>query len=173
MNKSKMETTTNRIEYIDALRGFTMILVIYYHIASFCMGDGNMGYNDVIERFRMPTFFFISGWVFYKTNRIWDFRTVNNILNKKFMVQIIPFLFFFLLYLYVFDYFDITSFGSDKKGYWFTFVLFEYFVLYSSFEYIFNRKNTNRGELRVFFCVLCISIISFYYAMNYTRHTSE
>lgn len=170
--KSKMETKTNRIEYIDALRGFTMIFVIYYHIACYCLGNGDMGFNDVIEKFRMPTFFFISGWVFYKP-RIWNFETVKSVLKKKFMVQIIPFLFFMLLYLYVFDFMDVSSFGSDKKGYWFTYVLFEYFVLYSTFEFVLNRKNTATGELRVMCAVFILSVIAFYYAMTYTRYALQ
>lgn len=168
-----MDTTTKRIEYIDALRGFTMILVIYYHIASYSLGNEEMGFNDVIEKFRMPTFFFISGWVFYKANRIWDARTITTIIRKKFMVQIIPFLFFMLIYLYVFNYLDASSFGSDKKGYWFTFVLFEFFVIYSLFEFILNRRNTNEGEIRVMLAVLSLSIIAFYYATIYTRYASE
>ena len=53
----------NRIGYIDALRGMTMILVVYFHIAAYGFGSYELGYNDIIERFRMPTFFFISGGV--------------------------------------------------------------------------------------------------------------
>lgn len=164
---------TKRIEYIDALRGVTMILVIYFHIACYSFGNDDMAYNSIIEKFRMPTFFFISGWVFFKANRMWDHNTIKGIISKKFMVQIIPFLFFMLLYLYTFDYWEIASFGSDKKGYWFTFVLFEYFVLYIGAEALLNKKNTNQGEFRVMSFVIILSIIAFYYAMIYTRYATE
>ena len=167
------QLTTKRVEYIDALRGFTMILVIYYHIASYSFGNENMAFNNVIEKFRMPTFFFISGWVFFKAQRVWDTSTIKSILQKKFMVQIIPFLFFMLLYLYVFDFLDFSSFGSDKKGYWFTYVLFEYFVLYILVESVFNRHNTARGEIGVLLSILTISIIAFYYARFYNRYSTE
>ena len=62
----------NRVEYIDALRGMTMILVVYSHVALWCFDNLNMAYNDVFMKFRMPTFFFISGWVFFKVDRIWN-----------------------------------------------------------------------------------------------------
>lgn len=52
-----------RINYIDALRGFTMILVVVGHVIGRSLGLG--GYDSVISSiiltFRMPMFFFISG----------------------------------------------------------------------------------------------------------------
>ena len=93
----------NRIGYIDALRGMAMILVVYFHIAAYGFGSYEIGYNDIIERFRMPTFFFISGWLFYKAGRIWDRQTITGMIRKKFMVQIIPTVIFMLLDLVMFN----------------------------------------------------------------------
>ena len=167
------QTQRNRIGYLDALRGMAMILVVYFHIAAYGFGSYELGYNDIIERFRMPTFFFISGWLFYKAGRIWNGQAIINTIRKKFMIQIIPTVFFMLLYLTMFNLLDIGSFGSDKKGYWFTFVLFEYFVIYILGEAILNRKDTLRGEIRVLFLILMISITAFYYAKYYTRYAVE
>lgn len=165
---------TKRIEYIDAMRGFTMILVVFNHFAFFSFGDDTMGYNDILMRFRMPVFFFVSGWVFYKAQRIWDWATVKQILKKKFMVQIIPFAFFFLLFLYVFDYLSIDSFGNGKKGYWFTFSLFEYFVVYVLLVFFFQKKAmSDSGELKVLFFVIILSAASFYYSKYYGRYATE
>ena len=55
---------TKRIEYIDAMRGFTMILVVFAHICHFCLDDSRMGYNSVFIIFRLPCFFMLSGWLF-------------------------------------------------------------------------------------------------------------
>ena len=163
----------NRIGYIDALRGMTMILVVYFHIAAYGFGSYELGYNDIIERFRMPTFFFISGLLFYKAGRIWNGKTILCIIKKKFFVQIIPTIVFMLMYLTVFDLMDVSSFGSDKKGYWFTFVLFEYFVIYILAEAFLNRQETTKGEFRVMILILIISITAFYYAKYYTRYATE
>lgn len=163
----------NRIGYIDALRGLSMILVVYFHIAAYGFGSYELGYNDIIERFRMPTFFFISGWLFYKAGRIWHRRTITDIIRKKFMVQIVPTAVFMLLYLTMFNYLDISSFGSDKKGYWFTFVLFEYFVIYILAEALFNRQSSTKGEMCVLVVMLIFSICAFYYAKYYTRYAVE
>ena len=167
------QTQRNRIGYIDALRGMAMILVVYFHIAAYGFGSYELGYNDIIERFRMPTFFFISGWLFYKAGRIWNGKTIKSIIKKKFMVQMIPTAIFMLLYLMMFNLLDISSFGSDKKGYWFTIVLFEYFVIYILTEALFNRQDTFKGEIRVMIFILMISITAFYYAKYYTRYANE
>lgn len=163
----------NRIGYIDALRGMAMILVVYFHITAYGFGSYEIGYNDIIERFRMPTFFFISGWLFYKAGRIWDRQTITGMIRKKFMVQIIPTVVFMLLYLVMFNLLDVSSFGSDKKGYWFTVVLFEYFVIYILAEALLNRRDSATGEIHVFVIMLLLSIAAFYYAKYYTRYAAE
>ena len=169
------QTQPNRIGYIDALRGMAMILVVYFHIAAYGFGSYEIGYNDIIERFRMPTFFFISGWLFYKAVRPHrgTVPSVRSIIKHKFMVQIIPTAVFMLLYLVMFNLLDINSFGSDKKGYWFTVVLFEYFVIYVLAEKILNRQDTVMGEWRVFAVILILSVGAFYYAKYYTRYAEE
>lgn len=163
----------NRIGYLDALRGMAMILVVYFHIAAYGFGSYELGYNDIIELFRMPTFFFISGWLFYKAGRIWDWQTITGMIRKKFMVQIIPTVVFMLLYLVMFNLLDVSSFGSDKKGYWFTVVLFEYFVIYIMAEALLNRKDSSQGEMRVMVVILILSLTAFYYAKYYTRYATE
>ena len=164
IEKYTMESNANnRIEYIDALRGFTMILVVYHHIAFWCFDNEELAYNEFFIKFRMPTFFFISGWLFFKINRIWDKETINGILKKKFMVQIIPFLLFMLLYMYMFRGPDYYTTFESKYGFWFTYTLFQYFVIYIVIEALFNKKQSNKREFGVMLFMLVLSIIAFYY----------
>lgn len=162
------EPTTKRIGYIDALRGMAMILVVYFHISAYGFSSYVMGYNDIIERFRMPLFFFISGWLFKYID-----RPTIEIIKQKFIVQIVPTAFFLLLYLCVFGYLSFDSFGSDKKGYWFTYVLFEFFIIYLGLKALLNRHNTKKGELYMMLAMLFLSISAFYYSTCYTRYAEE
>ena len=155
--------TNNRIEYIDALRGMTMILVVYSHVAYWCFNNSHLAYNDIFICFRMPTFFFISGWVFYKIGRTWDKSTICTILKKKFMVQIIPFLVFMLLFVNLFKGPDYPYSFEDKYGYWFTFSLFEFFVIYIVAEFLLNKQAKNKKEIIVLFLMLLLSITAFFY----------
>ena len=79
-----------RIEYIDSLRGFTMILVVAYHVGGFCLGlePSVPSINLFLREFRMPLFFFISGFVLYKDETVWDSKYVAKfLLRKKFEAQ--------------------------------------------------------------------------------------
>lgn len=88
-----------RFEYIDAMRGFTMLLVVCTHVVSFSYLQTNIvTFHAALSTFRMPLFFFISGFILYKASRVWDTATTVDFLKKKFMVQIIPTLFFFALF---------------------------------------------------------------------------
>ena len=126
---------SKRIGYIDAMRGFTMILVIYSHICTFCLGDSDMAFNNVFFLFRLPCFFFISGWLFEPVSRRpfsdpWSECgvAIRQIAHKKFMVQIVPTFIFLLLLAPPPEFFH--QFGTLKGGYWFTFTLFEFFLIY-------------------------------------------
>lgn len=164
-NKPMDFHTDNRIEYIDALRGFTMILVVYHHVAYWCLDNLELGYNETFRKFIMPLFFFISGFVFYKSNRTWNKETTYSILKKKFMKLIIPFLFFMLLYMYLFNAPEYQTTFDSKYGFWYIFSLFQYYAIYIGIEALFNREQSNKKEFGVMLFMLALSVISFYYEL--------
>ena len=118
------EMAKQRIAYIDAMRGFTMILVVFAHVCYFCMEAPLMGYNRIFYLFRLPCFFMISGWLFEPIAR----RPFKEVICHKAMVQLLPTFIFLLLLAPPPEFFH--QLGTLKGGYWFTFVLFEFFVLY-------------------------------------------
>ena len=142
-----------RIEYIDAMRGFTMILVVFAHVCHFCFGDSRMGYNAIFILFRLPCFFMISGWLFEPVSRK-PFKTVA---KHKAMVQLVPTFIFLLLLAPPPEFFH--QLGALKGGYWFTFVLFEFFILYMLI--------VRAGKHWTPILALTITITSFVYARYY------
>lgn len=131
-----------RIEYIDALRGFTMILVVLCHVAYSCLGidENTPSFHRYLVQVRMPMFFLISGFVLYKAGVFWNLKHIGDFLKKKFVVQILSTLFFFVLYLHL----NGTSFicgitDSTKLGYWFTYTLFIYYIFYSLIRFLCKK----------------------------------
>lgn len=157
-----------RVEYIDALRGFTMLLVIYSHIITWSYGvESSFLYNEYFVKFRMPLFFFISGWVLYKRDIIWDFSYVLSFLKKKFMVQILPTAFFMIVFLYLTNSLKKETFGGLKSGYWFTLSLFQYFVIYALSRFAVHRwiKSKWVEDMSIMIISLLIFILSFTYGV--------
>ena len=97
-NISTTLNPTKRIEWIDALRGFTMILVVFSHIEVFGFGIPSNTVNSFFSQFRMPLFFFISGFIAFRAGEVWDRKYYTRQMLKKMRIQIIPTLFFGLLF---------------------------------------------------------------------------
>ncbi|MEQ2546077.1 MULTISPECIES: acyltransferase family protein [Alistipes] len=124
-------SSKNRIEYIDAMRGFTMILVVYAHVVFFSFGIDSSypSFNQFFMLMRMPLFFFISGFIFYRETT-WTSKIVSQFIWKKFKVQVVSTLIIYTIFVLILqrNFWDgITTEG--KYGYWFTITLFEFFLL--------------------------------------------
>ena len=116
-----------RMEWLDAMRGFTMILVVAYHV-SLIGFDQSIKESSVLPLFvlfRMPLFFFISGFLAYKSNLTWSGNTLGTLVWKKVKIQIFP----RLVFVYVFVVLKYPDFmtginavmaSPTKGGYWFT-----------------------------------------------------
>ena len=74
---------TKRIGYIDALRGFTMFLVVVMHIGGICFEPPEGSFHDILKLVRMPMFFLISGFVLYKAGVVWNVEHIIAFFKKK------------------------------------------------------------------------------------------
>ena len=140
-----------RMGWLDALRGFTMILVVSNHVAlkSFGMQIRWSAALQFFLLFRMPLFFFISGFLAYKAGRVWNARTLGELSLKKLRVQIIPTVVFFLLFLAIVpttpfaDSLSEALASSMKAGYWFTLVLLYMLLTFYLFSYVESKLRIN------------------------------
>lgn len=130
-----------RLLFLDALRGFTMLLVVLHHVTDKC-SLGNTMFDLVLQTFRMPTFFFVSGFVAYKALDYWTGRNTLMRFANKFRVQVIPTVIFFSLYFYFLRDCNpvLLVYQAGWRQYWFTIVLFEYFVVYYTICYVTRRS---------------------------------
>lgn len=160
-----METIAprKRIEYIDAMRGFTMLLVVCLHVE--CIGFGpsyeQSPITGIFLQFRMPLFFFISGFLAYSTKKIWDGRTTLTAVKKKLLIQAVPTLVFGLLYTYLVASQDLYTFLANdiKLGYWFTISLLEMFLIYYGINYIVHKTvSQSRKEIYIIGILAFIAI---------------
>ncbi len=159
-----------RIEYIDALRGFTMVLVVLGHIELISFCEQTFLYTPYYKFFRMPLFFFISGYIAFRSKKVWDTHTFLKESIKKLRIQLIPTLIFGLTFTCLFNHGNIKTFIEDisKNGYWFTIALLEMFLVYYTanyLSYILFRKQqskNNENNEKEFIVTMFVSVLFVY-----------
>ncbi len=140
--------TKQRLEWLDAMRGFTMLMVVANHIYDFGFGI-NAKYSMFMSLcllFRMPLFFFISGFLAYKADFTWSLRDTGTLLVKKLRVQVVPTLVFMTAYIalrakHFWPELAAAWESPTKGGYWFTLVLLEMFIIYYIIELASRRSS--------------------------------
>lgn len=151
-----------RLEYLDAMRGFTMTLVVIGHVFAYCMKHENI-INAELTNLRLPLFFFVSGFLVYKNDLVWNARNMYSFLQKKFRQQIIPTIVFVLLFSYVIGFLELKENGivyhATAMGcYWFTYTLFLFFCVYACVKYLSYALRINEIG---FILLLLLSLVVF------------
>ena len=125
----------NRIEYIDAMRGFAMIMVVICHFFTWSFQYENPLYIYVNHILQIPLFFMISG--FFASHMLR--RSLLSIIWNKFIRLVVPAIIMLSLFVWVFDLNYVEAlFHRFKYGYWFTFVMFGYVIIYVLVSRIFR-----------------------------------
>ena len=162
---------TKRLSWLDALRGFTMILVVAYHVAqvSFHETEKTSAALPFLVLMRMPLFFFVSGFLAYKADFSWTVPNALRLTWKKFKVQVIPTLVFMIIFVIFkmkgdfLDGFTRLLVSPTKGGYWFTWVLLQMFIIYYVGCYVINKisplKDNVRGAL--LFVAWAVSVFAY------------
>ena len=96
-----MNSMKQRLEWLDAMRGFTMILVVAYHVAQsgFMESEKISASLPFLVLFRMPLFFFVSGFLAYKEKWLWTPQNFASLTWKKIKVQVLPTLVFLCVFI--------------------------------------------------------------------------
>lgn len=148
-----------RLGYIDAMRGTSMILVVLEHVL-LMMGipTTTTPLGAVLSTFRMPLFFFVSGFFAYKLSSKWNVNFTKLVLKKKIQAQIIGTIFFYSLFHLCFHN-DIFEWIDNGFGwFWFTIVLFQMFLIYLAFSII---EKTIGNKMIVNISLPVLSIVLF------------
>lgn len=143
MNNTPTIPQKKRLEWLDAMRGLTMILVVSVHVSSqgFELYFKGSTIHELISLCRMPMFFFVSGFLAYKASTVWNAATLGTSLLKKIRVQLIPtavFALCFIFHRYPDCWKEIVHWIElpRKGGYWFTWVLLLMFITYYLYAFV-------------------------------------
>ena len=126
--------TCKRVEYLDALRGFAILLVIVGHLIQSNYQDAlSDPLFNIIYSFHMPLFFFLSGCARYIVEKesflMVSFTSVLKDVIKKFTALIIPSVIWSVVVPHFFTSGVIWTLDA-LSSYWFLNVLFAIMVLW-------------------------------------------
>lgn len=149
-----------RIEYIDALRGLSMVLVVLAHVFLFMSPrhwDGSP-IASIFMSFRMPLFFFVSGFFAYRAVEKWTARLTRDVLVRKMRAQILCALVFFSLYQWMKG---LPMSDLWEKGFgffWFTIALFQMWSLYVCLSLLSKKTGKNFIDLPLGLLIVCSAV---------------
>lgn len=149
----------NRIGYIDAMRGFSMILVVFGHIL-LMMGfptDSTI-LGSILLTFRMPLFFFVSGFFAYRALDKWTLKFCKSVLKRKIQAQVVCTLFFYSLFQLCHDKSPLLFLDNGFSWFWFTIVLFQMFVIYM---FLACAEHLTGKRKIVTISLICLSVLFF------------
>ena len=166
---------TKRLSWLDALRGFTMILVVAYHVAQFSFHETEKTSAALpfLVLMRMPLFFFVSGFLAYKASFSWTIPNALKLTWKKLKVQVIPTLVFLCLFVVFrmkggfWDGFLRLLASPTKGGYWFTIVLLQMFIIYYVCCYVGKIINSKFKNSKGFLLITAWALSVFAYETLY------
>lgn len=141
----QIEHIQTRVGFIDAMRGFSIFLVVFVHIDTFVYIDYSSIVGSLVVPFFMQLFFFISGFLAYKKDYSWNKQVCYAKILTKLHTLLMPTLVWGLIFTYVVLHENIWYFfrGPYKAGYWFTISLFEIYLVYYIVN-LFSYKLRNR-----------------------------
>ncbi len=148
------------------MRGFAILLVVVGHVLlnTFNIGGYSSVFSTIILTFRMPLFFFISGYLGYKVTSCFDVKNFVRKLKTKAIVQLIPTSIFFTIFMFSRETNPIDFLNEHGLGgFWFTIVLFEMFFCYYLLSLIgkfFGVKYVDIGLITLSF--IGVFILIFY-----------
>jgi fucose 4-O-acetylase-like acetyltransferase len=133
------------LDYIDAMKGFGMFLVVMGHVIAWSFGVYENGqpnitcaasllWRNVIYTFHMPLLMFVSGYLFISSSRPFGASMLKDYLWRKTYTLLIPF--FFAGWV-----FSVIT-GQSMLKYWFLRTLFLFILISLPIELLRNRMKS-------------------------------
>lgn len=134
-----------------------MILVVAYHVAQsgFAESEKISSSLSFLVLFRMPLFFFVSGFLAYKATWVWTPQRFASLTWKKIKVQVLPALVFLCVFVVLkgrgtfAESFMRCMHSPTKGGYWFTWVLLQMFLIYYTVASLFQQLGKKAENIAI------------------------
>ena len=161
-----MEDKRKRLEYIDAMRGFAILFIVFGHIPLYCYGIADeqlSSFRALTSLLQLPMFFFVSGFVLNPQKML---NRGGEMWYSKFRQLIVPAMFFCGIYVLI-NKTDIIYCLTDKFkcGYWFTLTLFEFIIIQCLWDFIAKALNINDKKKKYIILSVVVALVFYILSM--------
>lgn len=154
-----------RIEYIDAMRGLAILLVVICHCCHLSFQNTIVYSIEINQAIQIPLFFLISGFFASQLTR----KSFWNCIYDKITHLIIPALLMLGTYCWIFGLsFQKTILTGFKNGYWFTLVLFVFIIIYLSIDK--TLRFVGISGLKANFVHIILGLVVSYSALFFSKY---
>ena len=127
-----------------------MFFVVYYHIQAISIGIpiNESVIATALLSFRMPDFFFVSGFLSYKALEFWNKEYLSRQLKSRALQLLLPLVLLYSLWVLFLRQADPMPYflKNGFEGFWFTFVLFEFQLTYYALSIICHSLGKKIGS---------------------------
>lgn len=146
----------SRLREFDAMRGFSMLLVVLIHVMlTSGIGGSTTVFGNFISSFRLPLFFFVSGFFSWRPLDKWNKATTERVTTQKFRAQIICAVLFYALLAFTRSTDPFGWLDKGFGGYWFTGVLFIMYLFYLLSVGLSKILRRDISIVIMSFCAIC------------------
>lgn len=155
-----------RLQYIDALRGLTILLVVFHHelgkTGPLMTMPSAVAIREAFATFRMPLFFFVSGFFAFRAAQKWTPELLRRVFTLKAKAQILGTLVFAGAFFYIFHPAQLTESLTHigASPYWFTISLLQMFIVYIGVMLLCRGKRPSLFVGAI--CTLAVASIGFH-----------
>jgi len=160
-------STKPRLDYVDELKGFAILLVVIGHVIQF--NTLNFRHNiifSIIYSFHMPLFFFLSGYVAANSKAVSSVSEFRNSIKKKSTQLLIPLISWAVVATILNDGFTIALrdllntvlMQLLNPSLWFLHTLFFLFIMNYSIEFVL-LKSKNARVMLLHFCITLVGLL--------------
>jgi fucose 4-O-acetylase-like acetyltransferase len=149
---------SQRLQYIDALKGIAIVMVVIGHVELYVLKSPGV-ITTFVSLLHIPIFMFLAGQMLFKS--IESNNSKCQLISGRFRRLIIPFFSFTLLYALLANVSLSTIYFSDYKyGFWFTLSLFNLLLI----TYLINKISVRKNYLDILlYLAVYLVICSIFY----------
>ena len=159
-------TENNRIVWVDALKGWLIILVVLGHAIQSVMPEGCFSNHvwNYIYSFHMPAFMAVSGWLAFRRKSSTSASDYAKVCVRRARQLLVPFVIWTIISVLLNKHGAINAMVNSiiypDRSFWFLWVLFWIFCIFKGLQLISSALKINENYAIIAVCLILMMLMA-------------